>query len=205
MLIRYRSLKFLADRLISLIMICVFSPLFLALAILVFIFLGSPIFFVQERAGLNGRPFPIYKFRTMKNLVNGSGEPLPDSERLTPFGKFLRSTSFDELPSLINVLVGDMSFVGPRPLLVQYLPLYTARQARRHKVRPGISGLAQVRGRNSLTWAEKFDFDIWYVDHQSFLLDFRILMATPLKVLRREGISSSGSVTSSLFRGDTHS
>lgn len=205
MLIRYRSLKFFVDTLFSLILICVTFPLFLFLSSLVLVFLGQPIFFVQKRAGLNGTVFSLYKFRTMKNLFGHSGELLPDSERLTPFGKFLRSTSLDELPSLINVLIGDMSFIGPRPLLVQYLPLYTVRQARRHNVKPGITGLAQINGRNSLSWTEKFNFDIWYVDHQSFLLDFRILLATPLKVLRREGISSSDSVTSSFFRGDLHS
>ena len=204
MQINYRSIKSIVDKFFSLIVIAVLLPVFLVLGLFVFAFLGSPIFFVQERAGLHGAPFPLYKFRTMKHLFGDSGEVLPDSERLTPFGKFLRSTSFDELPSLFNVLVGDMSFIGPRPLLVKYLPLYTVAQARRHNVRPGISGLAQISGRNSLSWTEKFDLDIWYVDHQRFLLDFRILMATPFKVLRRQGISAAGEATMAPFTGATN-
>ena len=166
-----------------------------------YLFMGFPIFFVQPRAGLHGIPFPLYKFRSMKNLSAQSGELLPDSQRLTFFGSFLRSTSLDELPSLVNVLFGDMSFIGPRPLLVDYLPLYSNHQARRHNVKPGITGLAQISGRNLLSWTEKFNLDIWYVEHQCFFLDFRILVSTPLKVLSRQGISAAGQSTMVPFTG----
>jgi lipopolysaccharide/colanic/teichoic acid biosynthesis glycosyltransferase len=164
--------------------------------------LGAPVFFRQQRPGLHGRPFTILKFRTMRDAVDAGGSPLPDAERLTRLGKFLRSTSLDELPELLNVLGGDMSLVGPRPLLMQYLERYTPEQARRHEVRPGITGWAQVNGRNAITWERKFELDVWYVDHRSFLLDLRILARTLAGVVRREGITQPGSATAEEFRGD---
>lgn len=163
--------------------------------------LGSPVFFRQIRPGLHGQPFEMVKFRTMTDACGPDGTLLPDAERLTPFGRFLRSTSLDELPELWNVLKGDMSLVGPRPLLVEYLPLYSPEQARRHEVRPGITGWAQVNGRNAISWEEKFALDTWYVDHQSLLLDIRILWLTVKKVLVREGISAAGEATIGKFTG----
>ncbi|HMN11084.1 MAG TPA: sugar transferase [Bellilinea sp.] len=164
------------------------SPLIFVLSILVLIKHGAPIFFTQDRPGLGGKVFRLYKFRSMNDKRSKNGTLLPDSQRLTKFGKFLRSTSLDELPELYNVFRGDMSLVGPRPLLVQYLPLYSSEQARRHAMRPGITGWAQVHGRNALSWREKFKLDVWYVDHWSLLLDLRILLKTVTAVLRREGI-----------------
>jgi lipopolysaccharide/colanic/teichoic acid biosynthesis glycosyltransferase len=183
-----------------------FASIFLAVpmllvSVLIRFFLGSPIFFKQTRPGRYGKSFKMIKFRTMTNARDSSGKLPPDSERLTAFGRFMRSSSLDELPELWNVLKGDMSLVGPRPLLMEYLPLYTPHQARRHEVRPGITGWAQVNGRNSLSWEEKFDLDIWYVDNQSFLLDMKILLLTVKKVLLREGISASGEATMSKFTG----
>ena len=163
--------------------------------------LGSPVFFRQTRPGLQGRPFEMVKFRTMTDECGPDGVLLPDAERLTPFGRFLRATSLDELPELWNVLRGDMSLVGPRPLLMEYLPLYTPEQARRHEVRPGVTGWAQVNGRNALSWEEKFALDVWYVDHQSLALDVRILWLTARKVLAREGISAAGEATMGRFTG----
>ena len=163
--------------------------------------LGSPVFFRQIRPGLHGQPFEMVKFRTMTDACGPDGALLPDAERLTPFGRFLRSTSLDELPELWNVLKGDMSLVGPRPLLMEYLPLYSPEQARRHEVRPGITGWAQVNGRNAISWEEKFALDTWYVDHQSLLLDIRILWLTVKKVLVREGISAAGEATMGKFTG----
>ena len=157
--------------------------------------------FKQERPGLNGRIFTLYKFRSMSDARDENGNLLPDDVRLTRFGKILRSTSLDELPELVNILKGDMSIVGPRPLLVRYLPLYNEHQARRHEVRPGFTGYAQVHGRNAITWEDKFDKDVYYVDHVSFLVDWRIILRTVLTVLKREGISSSSSVTMEPFRG----
>lgn len=177
-------------------------PLLAVVACLVRIKLGSPIVFSQIRPGRYGRPFKMVKFRTMTNSVDGNGNLLPDSERLTPFGKFLRSTSIDELPELWNVIKGDMSLVGPRPLLMEYLPLYSAEQARRHEVRPGITGWAQVNGRNALSWQERFRLDVWYVDHRTFWLDMRILWLTVRKVLIREGISANGEATMPKFTGE---
>lgn len=179
----------------------VLSPLLLALAFLVRRRLGSPVLFRQRRPGLRGRPFMMYKFRTMTDDRDAEGGLLPDGERLTPFGRFLRSTSLDELPELFNVLKGEMSLVGPRPLLMAYLDRYTPHQARRHEVRPGITGWAQINGRNALSWEEKFDLDVWYVDNGTFLLDLRILVRTVAKVLRREGISGEGQATMSEFPG----
>lgn len=164
--------------------------------------LGSPVFFRQTRPGLNGKPFQMVKFRTMKDAVDAQGNPLPDSERLTPFGQFLRSSSLDELPELWNVLKGDMSLVGPRPLLMEYLPLYSPEQYRRHEVRPGVTGWAQVNGRNSLSWDEKFKLDVWYVDNRSLWLDIKILFLTVKKVLVRDGISAEGEATMSRFMGN---
>jgi sugar transferase EpsL len=179
----------------------VLSPVLLVVAILVRARLGRPVLFRQPRPGLNGRVFDILKFRTMTEARGADGNLLADKDRLTPFGKFLRSSSLDELPALLNVLRGDMSLVGPRPLLVEYLPLYTPRQARRHEVRPGLTGLAQVLGRNSLTWEEKFDLDLRYVEHRSFLLDLRIIALTLVKVIRREGISAASDATMPRFTG----
>lgn len=166
--------------------------------------IGTPVFFRQRRPGLGGRPFGIVKFRTMTNRRDSRGELLPDEVRLTRFGRFLRSTSLDELPELWNVLKGDMSFVGPRPLLMEYLPLYTARQARRHEVRPGLTGWAQVNGRNAISWEQKFEYDVWYVDNRSFWLDMKILWMTAIRVLRREGVSQQGHATMERFTGSTH-
>ena len=163
--------------------------------------LGSPVFFRQIRPGLHAHPFEMIKFRTMTDGRGPSGQLLPDSDRLTPFGRFLRSSSMDELPELWNVLKGDMSLVGPRPLLMEYLPLYSPKQARRHEVRPGITGWAQVNGRNALGWDEKFKLDVWYVDHYSFWLDIKILWLTVRKVLMREGISAEGEATMPKFTG----
>lgn len=175
-------------------------PLIL-IAVLVRWKLGAPIFFRQVRPGVSGRPFEMIKFRTMTDKKDGSGELLPDAQRMTRFGTFLRSTSLDELPELWNVLKGDMSLVGPRPLLMEYLPLYSAEQARRHEIRPGITGWAQVNGRNELSWSERFQLDVWYVDNQSFLLDMRILWLTVRKVLVREGIAAQGEATMHRFTG----
>ena len=163
--------------------------------------LGSPVLFKQVRPGKDGKPFQLVKFRTMRGAVDAEGKPLPDSERLTPFGNWLRSTSLDELPELWNVLIGDMSLVGPRPLLMEYLPLYNAEQYRRHEVRPGVTGWAQVNGRNAISWEEKFKLDVWYVNNQSFLLDIKILWLTVKKVLVRDGISAEGEATMSKFTG----
>ncbi|MEH6671656.1 sugar transferase [Halopseudomonas sp.] len=163
--------------------------------------LGSPVFFRQTRPGLNGKPFEMVKFRTMKDALDEEGNPLPDSERLTAFGQFLRSSSLDELPELWNVLKGDMSLVGPRPLLMEYLPLYSPEQYRRHEVRPGVTGWAQINGRNTLNWEDKFALDVWYVDNRSLWLDIKILFLTIKKVLVRDGISADGEATMSRFLG----
>ena len=177
-------------------------PLILLVAIVIRASLGSPILFSQRRPGLHGRPFMLYKFRSMIDARSSTGEPLGDEHRLTSVGRWLRKLSLDELPQLWNVLRGDMSLVGPRPLLMEYLPLYNVRQARRHDVRPGITGWAQIKGRNALSWGEKFDFDIWYVDHLSFALDVRILALTAWRVLRPHGISQTGSATMPRFTGN---
>jgi len=176
-------------------------PVLLVLAFLVRRKLGSPVVFSQVRPGLAGKPFRMYKFRTMTDATDHEGELLPDEVRLTAFGRFLRSTSLDELPELWNVLKGEMSLVGPRPLLMEYLPLYTAEQARRHEARPGITGWAQVNGRNAISWEDKFSLDVWYVDNQSLWLDMRILWMTVRKVLVREGIAAAGEATTTKFTG----
>lgn len=181
--------------------IIVLSPVMAVTAVLVRIKLGSPVIFKQKRPGLNGKIFTLYKFRTMTNKKDKNGELLPDEERLTRFGKILRSTSLDELPELVNMLKGDMSVVGPRPLLVKYLPLYNERQARRHEVRPGFTGYAQVHGRNAITWEDKFEKDVYYVDHISFLGDWKIIFQTVGTVLKREGISSETAQTMEEFKG----
>lgn len=177
------------------------SPLLLALALLIRWRMGAPVLFRQTRPGLHGEPFKMVKFRTMRDATDAAGRPLPDAERLTGLGRFLRATSLDELPELWNVARGEMSLVGPRPLLMEYLPLYSAFQARRHEVRPGITGWAQVNGRNALGWDDKFALDVWYVDNRSLRLDLRILGLTLLKVLRRDGISAAGEATMPRFTG----
>lgn len=194
--------KRLIDILVSFTSFLIGWPIFLALIILVRINLGKPVFFVQTRPGLNGKLFNMVKFRTMKDSCDEKGNLLPDAERLTKFGRFLRSTSLDELPELWNVLKGEMSLVGPRPLLMEYLPLYSPEQTRRHEVRPGITGWAQVNGRNAISWEEKFKLDVWYVDHQSFILDLKILFMTVKKVFVREGISAEGEATIGKFEGN---
>jgi lipopolysaccharide/colanic/teichoic acid biosynthesis glycosyltransferase len=176
-------------------------PPLLVLAAVIRFKLGTPILFSQIRPGLNGNPFKLYKFRTMTNALDAEGNLLTDEDRLTPFGRLLRRTSLDELPELWNVLRGDMSLVGPRPLLMEYLPLYTQEQSRRHEVRPGITGWAQVNGRNLLSWDERFILDVWYVNHHSILLDIKILFITSKKVLKREGISAKGEATMPKFKG----
>lgn len=178
------------------------SPVFLILIYLIRKNLGKPVFFTQERPGKDGKPFKMIKFRSMRDAVDKDGNPLPDSERLTPFGKKLRATSLDELPELWNVLKGEMSLVGPRPLLMSYLPLYNEFQNRRHEMRPGVTGWAQVNGRNALSWDEKFAHDIWYIDHYSFWLDMKILFLTVKKVFIKEGISAEGEATMPYFTGN---
>lgn len=178
------------------------SPVFLILIYLIRKNLGEPVFFTQERPGKDGKPFKMIKFRSMRDAVDKNGNPLPDSERLTPFGKKLRATSLDELPELWNVLKGEMSLVGPRPLLMSYLPLYNEFQNRRHEMRPGVTGWAQVNGRNALSWDEKFAHDIWYIDHYSFWLDMKILFLTVKKVFIKEGISAEGEATMPYFTGN---
>jgi lipopolysaccharide/colanic/teichoic acid biosynthesis glycosyltransferase len=196
-----RSGKRLLDIGLALLGLVLLAPVMLLVGGLVWLMLGPPILFRQRRPGRHGRPFEIVKFRTMTEAVDGAGQPLPDARRLSRFGAFLRSTSLDELPELYNVLKGDMSLVGPRPLLMQYLERYTPEQRRRHDVRPGITGWAQVRGRNALTWEEKFELDVWYVDHHSFWLDGWIVLLTLWKILKREGIAQAGQVTAAEFMG----
>jgi sugar transferase EpsL len=196
-------MKRVLDIALSLIAIVVFSPLVLVVGLLVRLFLGAPIFFRQTRPGFKGRPFDLYKFRTMTDERDVAGNLLPDEKRLNRFGRFLRGISLDELPELINVLKGEMSLVGPRPLLVEYLDRYTPEQARRHEVRPGITGWAQVNGRNAISWEQKFALDVWYVDHRTLALDLKILGLTVWQVLRRKGISGGGQATMSKFMGST--
>jgi lipopolysaccharide/colanic/teichoic acid biosynthesis glycosyltransferase len=189
------------DIVISFAALLLLSPLLLLLALMVRMFLGSPILFRQHRPGLDAKPFEILKFRTMRDALGSSGQPLPDAERLTRFGRFLRASSLDELPELWNVLKGEMSLVGPRPLLMEYVPLYSASQLRRHAMRPGITGWSQVNGRNALSWDEKFAFDIWYVDNASMLLDLKILFLTVASIVRREGINASADEPMPKFTG----
>jgi len=190
------------DFFLALFALIVLSPVLIIVAGLVYVKLGSPVFFTQIRPGLHGKPFKLMKFRTMTDAKDASGQLLDDSVRLTSFGKFLRASSLDELPELINIIKGDMAIIGPRPLLMEYLELYNETQRRRHEVRPGLSGLAQVSGRNAITWDERFKKDIEYVDHLSFLLDWKIIVLTVFKVIKKEGISADHSVTMEPFKGN---
>jgi len=194
-------LKRAIDILVSLTAIIILLPSMIIISILVYLKLGSPIFFIQKRPGLNGKIFKIIKFRSMLNSTDKDGKLLSNIERLNTFGKGLRSTSLDELPELINVLKGNMSIVGPRPLLVEYLPLYSQRQSKRHDVRPGITGWAQINGRNTISWEKKFQLDLWYLENQSLLLDFKIIFMTVGKVFRRVGINQDDNVTMESFNG----
>ena len=194
-------IKNIFDKLLALFLIVIFSPIYFIVSILILIKMGRPIFFRQKRPGLNEKIFGIYKFRTMTNDKDKDGNLLPDDKRLVGIGKFIRSTSLDELPQLFNVLKGEMSFVGPRPLLVEYLPLYNENQKKRHDVKPGITGWAQVNGRNAISWEQKFEYDTWYVDNQSFSLDIKIMWMTFLRVVKRSDVSSSTSVTMEKFTG----
>ncbi len=199
----YRKyIKRVLDFTLSLIALIILSPIYLVLAILVRIKLGSPIIFKQERPGLNEKIFTLYKFRTMTDEKDENGKLLPDEVRLTKFGKFLRSTSLDELPELINIIKGDMSIVGPRPLLVEYLPLYNEKQRCRHNVRPGLTGYAQISGRNSISWEEKFNDDLMYIENITFTEDLKIVLKTVLKVVKRDGISQEGNATMEKFTGN---
>ncbi len=190
------------DFILALFLILLLLPFFIIISFLIFITMGRPIFFLQSRPGHKEKIFGIYKFRTMTNDIDENGELLPDLQRLHGVGKFIRSTSLDELPQLFNVLKGDMSFVGPRPLLIEYLPLYNDRQKKRHDILPGITGWAQVNGRNAISWEEKFELDVWYTENHSFWLDIKILWLTLLKVIKRSGISSKNSVTAEKFKGE---
>ena len=193
--------KRLFDLCSVMLLLVLLGPLLFFIVLLIFIRRGSSLFFVQIRPGLHGKPFKLWKFRTMTDARDEINQLLPDAERLDDFGRFLRDSSLDELPELWNVLIGDMSLVGPRPLLMQYLDRYTPAQARRHEVNPGLTGWAQVNGRNSITWEAKFALDVWYVDNRSFLLDLKILVLTAWKVLKREGISAEGEATMPEFMG----
>lgn len=195
-------IKRLLDIIIASIALILLSPLYAFVAYKVKRNLGSPVLFRQVRPGLHGKPFEMIKFRSMKDAVDAQGNPLPDSERLTPFGKMLRSSSLDEMPELWNVIKGDMSIVGPRPLLMEYLPLYSSEQAKRHDVRPGMTGHAQVNGRNAIGWEEKFKLDAWYVENQSVWLDFKIMLKTVKKVLAKDDINAEGEATAAPFRGN---
>ena len=193
--------KRIFDLLAASILLVLLAPIMAAVAVCVRLALGSPVLFRQSRPGLNGRAFRLLKFRTMRSAFDASGRPLPDGDRLTGFGKVLRRTSLDELPELLNVLKGEMSLVGPRPLLMEYLPLYTSEQARRHDVKPGLTGWAQVNGRNTISWEQKFKLDVWYVDHASLWLDLKILWLTLSKVLRGDDIAQHGEATAESFKG----
>ncbi len=199
----YRNLiKPFFDRLFALLALLVASPIFIIVALLLAIFQDGKVFFTQNRPGRNEKVFRLIKFKTMRDDTDEKGELLPDDQRLTAVGKFVRKTSMDEIPQLLNIVKGDMSFVGPRPLLVEYLPLYNAEQKKRHQVTPGISGWAQVNGRNTISWQQKFAYDVWYVKNQSFLLDLKIIFLTIYKVFKSEGISSEGVATMEKFKGD---
>jgi lipopolysaccharide/colanic/teichoic acid biosynthesis glycosyltransferase len=197
-----RFVKPLCDKVLALVLLLCLSPIILATMLLLLVANRGSVFFTQERPGLHARLFKVIKFKTMNDRRNAQGELLPDKDRLTTIGRLVRSTSIDELPQIINVLKGDMSFIGPRPLLVKYLPLYSEEQRRRHNVRPGISGWAQVNGRNAISWTKKFELDVWYVDHISFALDLKIFFLTIKKILIRDGISQEGNVTMESFTGN---
>ncbi|GAB3336847.1 sugar transferase [Marivirga atlantica] len=190
------------DKLFALLALIIASPVFLIVALLLALFQNGKVFFTQKRPGRNEKIFLLIKFKTMRDDVDAHGNLLADKDRLTPVGKFVRKTSLDELPQLLNILIGDMSFVGPRPLLIEYLPLYNPSQKKRHNVTPGISGWAQVNGRNAISWQEKFSFDVWYVNNQSFWLDLKIIFLTIAKVFKAEGINASGSATIEKFIGN---
>lgn len=194
-------MKPLGDKFFALLFLILLSPVFIIVSVLIYATLGAPVFFRQKRPGLEGKIFEVFKFRTMHNVCDKDGELLPDVHRLDGIGKQIRALSLDELPQLYNVLKGDMSFVGPRPLLVEYLPLYNEEQKKRHNVKPGITGWAQVNGRNAISWEQKFKYDVWYVNHQSFLLDVKILWLTFLKIAKRSDITSSTSVSMEKFKG----
>ena len=196
-----KFIKPLLDKILALILIIIFSPIMLITAILIYLKMGRPIIFTQERPGYKGKIFKIYKFRTMTNEKDENGNLLPDEKRLKGIGKVIRSLSLDELPQLFNVLKGDMSFIGPRPLLVEYLPLYNEEQKKRHDVLPGITGLAQVNGRNAISWKKKFEYDVEYVNNLSFLMDMKIIFLTIQKVIKRDGISQEGNATMEKFNG----
>ena len=198
----YLTYKRFFDLIIAILLLFALSPLFLLISLLIFLCLGKPIFYCQTRIGIHGHPFTIFKFRTMANLNLCDQSLLSDFDRLSPLGLLLRSSSLDEIPGLINVIKGEMSLVGPRPLLPDYLPLYTPEQARRHSVYPGITGLAQVKGRNSISWEEKFRFDVWYVDNVSFLLDLKILLYTFKSVFLKTGVNADSAVTMPRFTGN---
>ena len=195
-------IKRILDIVSALLLISVLSPIFFLVFLILFYSNSGRVFFKQERPGLNEKIFMLRKFKTMNDRKDPEGKLLPDSMRLTKMGKFIRSTSLDELPQLFNVLMGDMSLVGPRPLLIKYLPLYSIEQMRRHEVRPGITGWAQVNGRNAISWKKKFELDVWYVDNQSFVLDLKVLLLTLQKVFQRKGITSANSVTTEPFNGE---
>lgn len=194
-------MKRIIDLVFSSVVLILISPILLMLGMLIFLTMGRPIFFVQKRPGINGKPFNFYKFRTMNNNINEHGQLLPDYQRVTKLGSFMRKMSLDELPSFLNVLIGNMSLVGPRPLLMEYLKLYTPLEARRHDIKPGITGWAQINGRNSISWAKKFKLDIWYLDNRSLFLDFKILILTILKILKSDGINQSENITMEKFNG----
>ena len=196
------TMKRIFDLFSSIFLLILLSPILLLVSFTILITLGRPIFFIQERPGENGEVFKLIKFRSMLETRNETGELLDDDQRITPFGSILRSTSMDELPELFNIFKGEMSFVGPRPLLIEYMKLYSKEQNRRHDVKPGITGWAQINGRNNISWNRKFDLDVWYVDNQTFFLDIKILFLTVLKVISREGITQDGSVTSNKFEGN---
>lgn len=195
-------IKSFIDVTLTVLVLAILAPVILLVVLAVWLDLGLPVFFTQQRSGMHGKPFDLIKFRTMKDAYDDQGDLLPDDVRLTCFGRFLRSTSLDELPELWNVLKRDMSLVGPRPLLMEYLPLYNEDQMRRHEVHPGITGWAQVNGRNAISWDEKFKFDVWYVDNRSLLLDLKILCLTFYNVILRQGITAEGSATAEKFQGN---
>jgi len=197
-------MKSVIEVLLALILLVLLLPVLLVISVAIYWKLGSPVVFSQVRPGFRAKPFTMYKFRTMKDSLDEHGNLLSDELRMTPFGSFLRSSSLDELPELINIVKGEMSFVGPRPLLMEYVPLYNESQYRRHEVKPGVTGWAQVNGRNAISWDEKFEYDVWYVDNKSFLLDVKILLLTVKKVFIKEGISAKGEVTMSRFKGNKY-
>ena len=198
----YFLIKDIFDKFFAIIFLILTLPILIILSILILIKLGNPIFFIQERPGFRCKPFKLIKFRTMTNDIDTDGLSLPDSERITNFGFWLRSLSLDELPAFINILKGEMSLIGPRPLLMEYLPLYSKRQIKRHNVKPGFTGWAQINGRNSISWKKKFDLDLWYVENQNFFLDLRIFFITIIKVLKKTNINSPGESSGTIFKGN---